>query len=654
MTAKSQTMVMTLDLITGFPSRFRAKDWKWIRFAILLSLDLLIIFISYYVSFLLRFDTLELGPQVAVFERTFWIFLMSHALVFTWTGMYRQVWRYANLGNAILIVVSTFLASLTGFTAIYLLNLQTGLPRSVPIILWSLSTIAIGALKFSWRGINGLKTRIGKTEVNRCFIYGAGSSGELLARFIKENAKFPYKILGFIDDDPKKVGRNIHGRKILGTGKSLEWLAKEHSVSSILIAMNSAPGKVIRDIVANCHKIGLKPMIMPEISQSIDTDTIKPRQVDVRDILRRSPKSIDHHSVKAFFTNKTVLVTGAGGTIGSEISRQILENSPKKLLLLDSCELNLYTLENELSALMKGPLEIAYLMGSVTDKTFIERVFAEHRIDCVLHAAAYKHVHLVEANPVSGVINNILGTKILVDAVLNSSVSHFLLISSDKAVNPTGVMGKTKRVCELYLQAMNDLRGDECRFCSVRFGNVLGSSGSVIPRFIEQIEAGGPVTVTHPNITRYFMLVSEAVSLVLQSLILTKGGETFVLKMGDPVNIFEMAKQLIALAGKKYGEDIDIVLTGLRPGEKLYEEILYEGSEEKSEHEDILIVYPTRIHLEVMLTQITDLLALAKTGDEPSVRKVLDQIVQDNADRKKIGNLAHRMEKVEALWLQHS
>lgn len=634
MTANNRRLVMILELITKFPSVFPARYWGTIRSIILLSFDLLIVFLTYFAAFQLRFEAVTIGDHLDMFWDTYWVYLIAYAVTFQLTGMYRQIWRYANFRNAILIVFSTFTACVVSMLVIYFINNHIGYPRSVSIIVWSLSTIAIGFLRFSWRGINNLKTRIAKSETEHCFIYGAGGSGELLARYIRENAKLPYKVIGFIDDNRKKMGRQIHGYRIIGTGEDLPRLAKEHAVTYVLIAMNSLPGKVIREIVARCQKIGLKTLILPEISDSDDSASLRPRQIDVKDLLRRSQKSIDNSAISTFFHGKTVLVTGAGGTIGSEISRQILATAPKKLLLLDNCELSLYTLENALTHSNKGKTEIAYLMASVTDHRMIDRIFADQNVDCVLHAAAYKHVHLVEANPVAGITNNVYGTKVVVDAVLKYNVKHFLLISSDKAVRPTGIMGKTKRVCELYLQAMNQKYGNRCKFCSVRFGNVLGSSGSVIPRFLDQIASGGPVTITHPDMTRYFMLVNEAVSLVLQSLIQTQGGEIFVLKMGDPVNIYEMAKQLIVLAGKKVGEDIDIVLTGLRPGEKLFEELSYEGSENRTEDEDIFIVRSPYYDLDAILLEIEQLLTLSRNGHAVAAKSILDQIVQDSYDPK--------------------
>ncbi len=630
MTLHNTALVMTLKYVTKLPQLFPHKHWGWIRLGILLSLDCLVVFCCYFLAFLLRFETAHLGDQMPIFLQTYWIYIFSYLTVFYLTGMYRQIWRFANLHNAILIVLSTLLACVVSFGIVRLLNQTSSYPRSVPVIVWSLSALAIGLVRFSWRGVNNLQTRVGKEDSERCFIYGAGGSGELMARYIDKNSKLTYKILGFIDDNPEKIGRKIHGYKVLGPGEALARLAKEKNVSSILIAMNSLPGKVIRDAIERCHKIGLKPMMMPELSSSMDGDKIRPRHVDVKDLLRRSQKSIDNSSVNMFFSGKVVLVTGAGGTIGSEISRQILVAGPAKLILLDSSELSLYTLENELASLKSNSVEVKYVMASVTDIGFIEKLFAREKIDCVLHVAAYKHVHLVEANPLAGVKNNIFGTRVLADFALQFDVKHFLLISSDKAVNPTGVMGKTKRICELYLQAMSQRHGNKCKFCSVRFGNVLGSSGSVIPRFLDQIASGGPVTVTHPDMTRYFMLVNEAVSLVLQSLLLTNGGELFVLKMGDPVNIYQMAKQLIELSGKKLGEDIDIVLTGLRPGEKLFEELSYEGTETRTEHEDILIVHPSKMNVESTLAEFEMLLSHAEKGEAADALALLNHMVNES------------------------
>jgi FlaA1/EpsC-like NDP-sugar epimerase len=336
-----------------------------------------------------------------------------------------------------------------------------------------------------------------------------------------------------------------------------------------------------------------------------------PRPVHIQDLLRRSPKSVQKEVIKDFFQSRTVLVTGAGGSIGSEICRQILETNPGVLLLLESSEYNLYKIQRELEE-KKTSIPIIGIMGNVTDEAFIDHVFLNHRPDYVLHAAAYKHVPLVESNPLSGILNNIEGTKIVANACIRYHVRNFLLVSTDKAVRPTNVMGMTKRACEILVQSLHQLHGHGCRFSAVRFGNVLGSSGSVIPLFMDQIKKGGPVTVTDPEMTRYFMLISEAVGLVLQSAVKSRGGEIFVLDMGDPVNILEMAKQLIRLAGKEPGQDIDIVITGLRPGEKIFEELIIEGAERHELHEDIYIARPENFSGTLALEMIDNLLVYAK------------------------------------------
>lgn len=604
--------------------------YKNIRLGILLAVDSLIIVTSYYFAYVLRLDSINLIGYQSIFKKTLPILIGIHLSVFVYTGMYKQVWRFANFHSAILIFKSTFFAILLTVIAMFFIDQAKMPPRSIPFIFWTISTMAITSIRFGWRALTSFKAQKEKTTYSRCLIYGAGSAGELLARYMTATPSFQYHLIGFIDDNPNKKGRILHGKKILGNGNDLVKLAKEHRITTVLIAMHTAPGAIVRSIVSKCQGAGIKPLIMPEISSSMSLDTdVKPRPIDVKDLLRRSPRSIDRGAVNNFFQNSVVLVTGAGGSIGSEVSRQIFEASPTTIILMDSSEYNLYRIELELTERHKNNVKIVTALGSVTDSKFVDYIFQTYNPGYVLHAAAYKHVPLVEDNPMNGIINNVLGTVVIAESSLKYGVKNFLLISSDKAVRPTSIMGQTKRLCEIYIQALQKLHQNQIKFCAVRFGNVLGSSGSVIPRFVEQIQNGGPVTVTHPNVTRYFMLTSEAVGLVLQSITMSNGGEIFVLNMGDPVNIYEMAKQLIILAGKEPDKDIKITFTGLRPGEKLYEELILDGVEEHTQHEDVFMMKYNNINAELTINVVQKVLQNSIAYEKEDALKLLKYISSD-------------------------
>lgn len=605
---------------------FHLSYWRRIRFGLLFSIDLVVLVFCYWAAFLLRLDGVP-TEYVRIFFVSLSISVACQIFGFAVSGLYRQVWRYANFSSAILICRSVVLGTLLGIAANFIFARDFMPPRSIPIIFGLLATVLITFTKFSWRAYSNLQISLRRNKKERCLIYGAGSGGDLLAKHIAANPNFPYHAIGYIDDDKNKVGRLLNGLRILGSGDDLLDLCELHGTKTVLLAMHSPPGKVMRAIVEKCRAAGVKPLVMPDIAKSLNDETYRPRAVDIKDLLRRSPKSIDHAKVHSFFANKCVLITGAGGSIGSEICRQVKDCEPSKIVLLDSSEFNLYTIERELRDNGNcNNLEIVAVLGSAACKTTVENLFSKHRPHYVLHAAAYKHVPLVEENPIEGVLNNIVGTRVVADAAIKHRVEKFLLISTDKAVRPTNVMGATKRCCEILIQSLHfGAPAKLTSFSAVRFGNVLGSSGSVVPRFLQQIDNGGPVTVTHPEVTRFFMLISEAVGLVLQSIASSTGGEIFVLNMGDPVKIVDMARDLIELSGKEAGKDIDIEFTGLRPGEKLFEELILEDSEQHSIHDDVFVAIPQKIDPSEDLIQVESIVELAETGKvSDCVSKLMD------------------------------
>jgi len=577
-----------LSAITELPDKL--GNWNILRIFIFLIVDTLVTYFSYWLAYYLRLDTSLFGQYRPVFLKTLPILVVCCLLAFWFGGLYRQLLRFANASTARLIVVSTLIATIIANLGIRVLFSRPYPPRSVPLIFFLIFCLLSGTLRFSWKILSSYKASLVKSEKEKCIIYGAGAGGELFARHFLSNPYFRYDPVGFVDDDPNKTGRTIHGLKILGGGDSLASICGKLDVKTVVLAIPSAPGKTIRNIYDSCYKADLNPLVMPDIANVLNNSIVQPRSINIADLLKRSPASINHQKIRSFIQGKKVLVSGAGGSIGSEICRQIAELNPELMILLDFSEYNLYRINMELEDRFSGKAPVVPVLGSTKNKKLIDEIFSTYKPDCVLHAAAYKHVPIVEKNPVSGIRNNILGTRILSEASLKHGTKNFILVSTDKAVRPANLMGASKRCCEILIQSMFYLNKDKCKFSVVRFGNVLGSSGSVVPRFMEQIKNGGPVTVTHPDITRYFMLTSEAVSLVLQAAASSVGGEIFVLNMGEPVRIFDMACNLIMLAGKKPGVDIEIIFTGLRPGEKLYEELILEGTEQSSLHNDIFIL----------------------------------------------------------------
>ncbi|MFO0678088.1 MAG: nucleoside-diphosphate sugar epimerase/dehydratase [Polyangiaceae bacterium] len=614
---------------------FNQRHWKRIRLAAFVVLDTLAVAFAYWGAFVLRLDSVVFAKYVTVFAKTLPLVAAVHVAVYSVSGVYNQVLRFANLRSAVEIVKATVIATILFVALTYVIGFDPMPPRSVPAIALLLTTFLSLGWKFSWRMWSDYRRAVPAPGHERCFIYGAGSAGELLARFVASNPRFPYTVVGFVDDDRNKGRGLLHGMKIFGTGDDLKQLAARHRVKTVILAMHVAPGKTVRDIVGKCQAAGLKPLIMPDIGHALGSDVIQPRAVDVRDLLRRSPKSIDVPQVSRFFEGTTVLVTGAGGSIGSEICRQLVGFKPRKIILFDASEYNLYQIHTELVDSNLGDVTVVPVLGSLLDERVVRETLAAHRPEIVLHAAAYKHVFLVESNPLQGIVNNVLSTKIIAEAAVEHGVRSFLLVSSDKAVRPTSVMGATKRCCEVLVSAMHQRHGHQCRFAAVRFGNVLGSSGSVIPRFMKQIQSGGPLTVTHPEVTRFFMLASEAVGLVLQSIAMAKGGETFVLNMGQSVNIHQMALQLVRLAGKVPGQDIDIVFTGLLPGEKLYEELILEGSEQKTLHDDVFVAVPQNFDGEWASRTVEGLIVQASYGRVEEALRLLWEVARyESGDSK--------------------
>jgi FlaA1/EpsC-like NDP-sugar epimerase len=510
------------------------------------------------------------------------------------------------------------------------------IPRSIPIIFLLLALVATAAPRLLARfDTIRQRKRARMSRVSPVLIVGAGDAGRLTAREFQQNPQLGMEVVGFLDDDLAKQALQIHGIPVLGTRYDLPLVVKRLQIEQVIIAMPVAPGKVIRELVATCEQVGVQTKILPGIYDLLGgkVGVTALRNVQIEDLLRRTPVQTDTAAVSTLLRGKRVLVSGGGGSIGSELCRQVLRCAPAELIVLGHGENSVFEIQNELQRLVaKQGVEAPRIHGVIADIRFAERIemlFEEYRPEVVFHAAAHKHVPLMEANPAEGITNNVLGTRNLLRAARQVEVEHFVMISTDKAVNPTSVMGACKRVAELLVHEAARATGKP--YVAVRFGNVLGSRGSVVLTFRQQIAAGGPVTVTDPEMRRYFMTIPEAVQLVLQAAVLGRGGEVFVLDMGEPVKIADLARDMVELSGLEVERDIDIVFTGLRPGEKLFEELFVEGEVyHRTRHEKIFIAGNASVLVPTTLEEGLVVLAeAAEHNDHEAIRDGLRRLVPE-------------------------
>ena len=527
-----------------------------------------------------------------------------------------------------------------GFNLEYInlrVNVLSGILTAGTFVMYRLLGRSIAARKMSkYEKINKNQDN----KANNLLIIGAGMGAREIIIAIKNNMRDKYNIIGIIDDDISKINHYILGVKVLGTRYDIPKIAKEKNVDLIFFAINKIDEISRRKILEICQETGVKTRVLPTTEEVITKHGAMNslRDVQIEDLLGREPVHLDNKNINSLIKNKTVLVTGGGGSIGSELCRQIVKYDPKRLVILDIYENNLYDIEMELRA-EYPKLNLEAIVASVRDKARLNNVFETYKPEIVFHAAAHKHVPLMEKSPLEAIKNNVFGTYNVVNCADEYGVEKFVLISTDKAVNPTNIMGASKRVCEMIVQAKNKVSNTE--YAAVRFGNVLGSNGSVIPLFKKQIERGGPVTVTHKDITRFFMTIPEAVQLILQAVTYAKGGEIFVLDMGEPVKIYDLAVSLIKLLGYEPNVDIPIEITGLRPGEKLYEEILM--SEEgltSTKHNKIFITEPMSItmeELEEKLEKLKELLKLEK-DENSEVKRYIKEIVPTFKEPEEVNN----------------
>lgn len=581
----------------------------------------------------LRLENLQATSQYLPHVFLFIVIAVPCKVAALWfTGLYRRYWRYASIDELGLIVVAMLGAGIVG-AAIYTVVAVAGvpfepaLPTSVLIIDALLSLLLVGGSRYTIRMMEHLRRHgHGHAARDRVLIVGAGNAGMMIARELRANPQLDMEVVGFVDDDEAKHGKTIQGVPVVGGRNAIVQAAVSCGADKVIIAMPTAPGAVIREIRDACNKARLSTKTIPAIYEILSgrVRVTQLRDVQIEDLLRRKPVHTDQRAVGELVRGMTVLVTGAGGSIGSEICRQVARLGAEELILLGHGENSIFEVHQELLAASPGVVLVP-VIADTRNATRIDRILETYRPQAVFHAAAHKHVPLMELNPEEAVSNNVLGTRNVVEAAEKSAVEHFVLISTDKAVNPANVMGATKLLGEALVHDAAVRTG--AAYVSVRFGNVLASSGSVVPLFRKQISAGGPVKVTHPDITRYFMTIPEAVQLVLQAATMGSGGETFILDMGEPVKILDLARDLIQLSGYEVNRDIEIVFSGLRPGEKLAEE-LHTTAENvvRTKHEKIVVVRngDQRPTTDGRLSQLLD---AAASEDGLRIRHLLAEMV---------------------------
>ncbi len=612
-------------------------------------------------SYLLRFDFRLPEAYAQQLGALLVIALPLKLGVFLALGLYRGMWRYTSLTDFRRLCEAVLLSSALLVAVVAFLYGFTGFSRAVLLMDGLLTLLFTAGLRLCIRvGFAKSQARSAAAPqgpARRVLVMGAGGLGERLLRELSHNPALNFAVIGFLDDDPDKLGRALHGREVLGGVDDCARLARQHKAEEILIAVSHASAAQMRRMLEACKASGLPHRILPALSRLLDGQTVlSPRPVDYQDLLGRSEVALDLDGLKAILTGRVVLVTGCGGSIGSELCRQVARFAPRQLVLLDASEYNLYAIAAELAEANFQNFSCA--LGSVADESFVHGLFAQHKPTLVLHAAAYKHVPMLEENPWAAVTNNIIGTRTLMAAAVAHGARRFVIVSTDKAVNPASVMGASKRITE---RLMADFPMGPTRFSAVRFGNVVGSSGSVVPLFRRQIEAGGPVTVTHPDMTRFFMSISEACQLILQAATMGQaaaagqaapapphpladpptpatpqhGGDIFVLRMGEPVRIVDLARDLIRLSGREPG-DIEIAFTGLRPGEKLSEELMGAGeSVVPTGHDKIMVLRAQSAQAGPDPDLLQQLEQAAAARDAAAIRALLQRLVPEYAPAPK-------------------
>lgn len=613
----------------------------------ILLVDLLLICLSLYWAYLVRFEFRLSTFWIHSFQRLLLLSVFVKIASFYYFDLYKGMWRYTSIADLANVIKASSVSTAILICYVLLQHRFQGFSRAVFVIDWCFTIMLVSGFRLSVRfyfeyteGKNPLNElsrtflrlfKERRDDRKKLLIIGAGDCGEKIIREIRDNVELKYHVMGFLDDNPVKKGKKIHGIPVLGTIEDIVSVAKRFPIDETLIAIPSATSAQMREIVDHCKLSGIPFKTVPSYGELINGKvSLKAvREVAYRDLLGREVIHLDEEKIGSYLQGQTVLVTGAGGSIGSELCRQICRFAPQKVVLLERAESPLYEIELELKENFPG-VEMVPTLTDVQDRCQLEKVFDRWCPQTVFHAAAYKHVPMLEHQPWRAIENNVLGTENVVAAAERAGAERFVFISTDKAVRPTNVMGASKRIAEMVVQNQNGCGHARTRFMIVRFGNVVNSVGSVVPLFRKQIAKGGPVTVTHPDVTRYFMTIPEACQLILQAGAMGTGGEIFLLDMGTPIKIDDMARDLIRLSGFEPEIDIPIRYIGLRPGEKLYEELITEGEGiVATDHKKIMVLRGTDCNLDVLQRQIDGLLAISRDQDSGKLKSQLKEIITE-------------------------
>ncbi len=602
--------------------------------AFILPADMILICLAYFLAYALRFDWKIPPEDLKVFGLSLPLVLIIRTSVFLLYRIYKNIWKYLSINDLFVIAKACTVSSLIYLVLMFFISVRV-FSRSVFLIDWLLVMLFVGGLRIFLRIMTeriSIKERLENIHVARrnIIIIGAGDVGEMALRELERNVKYRYNMVGFVDDDPHKKGKLIHSVPVLGPINDIPNLAKLYRIDEAFLAISRLSSNEIRAIVQSCEEAGIKCRIVPAVVDALNgkIHLHKIRDLQISDLFGRKAVELDISAINNFVAGKTILITGAGGSIGSELCRQIAEFQPRQMILVDRNENYLHEIRCELEANFRF-LSMKFYIADITIRSKMEKIFATIAPDIIFHAAAQKHVPLSEDNPDEAVKNNIFGTRTLVKLAHKYRTQHFVMVSTDKAVYPTSVMGVTKRIAERYIQSFAN--HSPTRFVIVRFGNVMNSNGSVVPMFIKQIERGGPVTVTHPDIERFFMSIPEAVQLILQAVTMGRTGEIFILEMGEPIKILDLATELIKRAGLIPNRDIKIEFTGLRPGEKLFEELVGSGEQVlMTPHQQLNILRSENIFkLSDLEQQLKELSRLTKAMDAGLIKEKLSEIAPE-------------------------
>lgn len=598
---------------------FRNRIW-------VIAFDICMVAFAWFGAYWLRYDGIP--DDMLVFKNStnvYPIILITQSISYWLFGLYRGVWRFASMPDLMRLIKSVAFGTAVSLIILFTATRLQNIPRSVFPLYAMLLVLILGGARFAFRYVKDSTISLGK----RILIIGANQYSEALVRELRRERGKLGNAVALIDDRVRQQGQEIQGVRVVGNYAALRECVYKHSIDEIFVALPKASSKELRQVIDIANSTNLTVRVLPSIGDLVeDKITLKSlREISIEDLLGRDEVKVDWNFIQSRVANKNILVTGAGGSIGSELSRQILKLNPSKIILLDSCESNLFAIEQELLKTNKNDIEIIACLNSVTDIAGVKNVFTKYEPKIVFHAAAYKHVPMLENQVRTAVINNILGTKNMCELAIENNIEKFVLVSTDKAVNPANIMGTTKRIAEIMCQQYNAT--SIVNFLAVRFGNVLGSVGSVVPIFKQQLESGGPLTVTHPEIERFFMSIPEASQLILQSMAMSQGGDTFVLDMGEPIKIRYLAEQMIKLSGKELGRDINIKYTGLRAGEKLNEELFYKTETlDKTEHAKIMKAMPYKLNWDMLVEYINSIELAAYDNKAEVLPKLINNIIE--------------------------